>query len=94
MDNKGKFIITNNKGDELECEVLFTFENEKTNKNYIVYTDNTTDDNGQTKVYANIYDPTGKDTSLVKVETDEEWETIENILSSLNNKIEGVNGKE
>lgn len=95
MENKnGKFIITNNKGEELECNVLFTLDDDKLNKSYIVFTDNTLDDNGQIKVYANYYDPTGKDLSLGKIETEEEWENIEKILSSLNEKIEDANGEE
>ena len=91
MENKNKFTITNNKGEELECDVLFTYEDDKLKKNYIVFTDNTKDENGQIKVYANYYDPTGKDLSLGKIETDEEWENISNILASLNEKVEAAN---
>ena len=91
MENKNRFTITNNKGEELECDVLFTYEDDKLKKNYIVFTDNTKDENGQIKVYANYYDPTGKDLSLGKIETDEEWENISNILASLNEKVEAAN---
>lgn len=94
MENKNKFTITNNKGEELECDVLFTYEDDKLKKNYIVFTDNTKDENGQIKVYANYYDPTGKDLSLGKIETDEEWENIGNILASLNEKVEAANDQE
>ena len=48
------FKVMNDEGKEVECEVLFTFESEETKKNYIVYTDNTTDEEGNTKVYASI----------------------------------------
>jgi len=94
MENKNKFIITNNKGEELECDVLFTYDDDKLKKSYIVYTDNTTDESGQIKVYANYYDPTGKDKSLGKIETEEEWDNIQNILSSLNDKIEANDAQE
>ena len=36
-------------GKEKECEVLFTFESEETNKNYMVYTDHTQDEAGNTR---------------------------------------------
>ena len=49
-----KFKVIDENGKEIECEVLFTFESDETNKNYIVYTDNTTDEGGNTKVYASI----------------------------------------
>jgi uncharacterized protein YrzB (UPF0473 family) len=92
--NNGKIMITNNKGEELECDVLFTFDDDKLNKSYIVYTDNSLDDNGQIKVYASTYDKEGNDLSLGKIETEEEWDNIENILSSLNNKFEDNDAKE
>ena len=31
------FNITNDEGQEVECEVLFTFESDETGKNYMVY---------------------------------------------------------
>ncbi len=94
MENKSQFKIVNDKGEELICDVLFTFEDNKLNKNYIVFTDNTLDDNGQVKVYANYYDPTGKDFTLGKIETEEEWENISKILEDLSKKIEVQDAKE
>lgn len=91
MNNKSSFKIVNDKGEELTCDVLFTFEDAKTKKNYIVFTDNTLDENGQIKVYANYYDPTGNDLSLGKIETEEEWENISKLLADLNDKIEDKN---
>ena len=40
MDEKKKFKVLNDKGVEVECEPLFTFESEETKKQYVVYTDN------------------------------------------------------
>ena len=51
---KNTFTVLNDEGKEVECEVLFTFESEETHKNYLVYTDNTTDENGNIKVYASM----------------------------------------
>lgn len=85
--SNGTFTITNNKGEELECSVLFTFDSDEFKKSYIVFTDNTLDDNGKIKVYANTYDPSGKDIDLGPIETDKEWEVIEGLLSSLQEKV-------
>ena len=41
------FKVVNDEGREVECEVLFTFESDETKKNYIVYTDNTIDEEGK-----------------------------------------------
>ena len=89
----GKFTIKNDQGVELECDVLFTFDNEENNKSYIVYTDNTVDEAGNIKVYANIFDPTGENSELGAVETEKEWKLIEKLLSSLQEKI-GDNNEE
>ncbi len=86
--NEGKFTIVNDQNEELECEILFTFDSEETKKSYIVYTDNTTDEAGSTKVYASIYDPSGQDKSLKPIENESEWEVIENILASIQEKID------
>lgn len=91
-DKKGIFTIINDEGKEVECEVLFTFDSDETKKSYIVYTDNTTDEDGSTKVYASVYDPTGANPALLPIETEKEWLVIENILSSVQSKIDEASG--
>ena len=83
------FKVINDEGKEIECEVLFTFESDETKKNYIVYTDNTLDEEGNTKVYASIYNPDEDETKLLPIETDKEWKIIETILEELQNEIQG-----
>lgn len=82
------FTIVNDEGKEIKCEILFTYEDEKTKKNYMAYTDNTLDDEGNTKVYASIYNPEEENPVLLPIETDEEWKMIEAILTSLSNNDE------
>ena len=69
---KGIFTIVNDEGKEIECEILFTFDSDETKKSYIVYTDNTLDEEGSTKVYASVYDPTGQNPALMPIETEKE----------------------
>lgn len=88
QEKKGLFTIINDKGEEVECEILFTFDSDETKKSYIVYTDNTLDDAGSTKVYASVYDPTGQSSELMPIETEKEWLVIENILSTVQEKID------
>ena len=82
-----KFKVIDENGKEIECEVLFTFESDETNKNYIVYTDNTTDEGGNTKVYASIYTPNSENLNLQPIETDKEWKIIETILNELQEEV-------
>lgn len=93
-DNQNVLTLVNDKGEQITCEVLFTFDNDKNKQSYIVYTDNTTDEAGSTKVYASIYDPSGKDKTLKPIETEEEWALIENILSSIQEKVDAESEKD
>ena len=83
MEEKMTFKVFDENGKEIDCEVLFTFESDETHKNYIVYTDNTTDEDGNTKVYASIYTPDVEETKLEAITTDHEWAIIEKILGEL-----------
>ena len=82
MENN-KFTVLDENGKEVTCEILFTFDSEETKKSYIVYTDNTTDDEGNVKVYASIFDPKAQNTELLPIETDREWKIVETILESI-----------
>ena len=81
------FKVKNDKGIEIEYEVLFTFESDETGKKYIVYTDNTSDDAGNTKVYASIYTGEGDEMTLEAIETEKEWKIIDKILEEIQNKF-------
>lgn len=82
------FTVLGEDGKEVTYEALFTFDSDETKKSYIVYTDNTLDETGSTKVYASVFDPTGENKNLQPVETEKEWVVIENILSSLQEKMD------
>ena len=88
------FKVIDDEGKEIECEVLFTFESDETGKNYIVYTDNTKDEEGNTKVYASIYNPDEDETKLIPIESDKEWKIIETILDELQKEIQGKGSEE
>lgn len=83
MNEKNTFTVMDENGKEVTCEVLFTFDSEETKKNYIVYTDNTTDEEGNVRVYASTFDPTNEATELKPIETEREWKIIETILESI-----------
>ena len=87
QEEKMTFKIFNDEGKEIECEVLFTFESNETGKSYMVYTDNTEDDEGNVKVYASIYNPEEKEPKLEPIETDKEWEIVETILKQVQEEV-------
>lgn len=91
-EKNGTFTIVDEKGQEIQCDILFTFDSDETKKSYIVYTDNSLDEEGNTKVYASVYDPTGKTPDLLPIESEKEWLVIENILTSVQEKIDEAQG--
>ncbi len=72
-----------------EVEVLLSFEFTDTKKEYIIYTKNETDDNGNVTIYvASLIRKDDSDPVLGGVDTDEEWSRIKNVLKELS-KPEG-----
>lgn len=76
-------VMVDDEGNEVECEVLFTFDCEDTGKSYMVYTDNTMDENGDMNVYASIVSDDSDE--LLPIETEEEQEMIEELMEDFVN---------
>ena len=80
------FKIKDDKGKIKECEVLYLFTPKNSDKKYIVYTDNTVDETGLKRVYANLYQENGEKKELLPLKSEEEWFTVESILAKLDEK--------
>lgn len=83
MDEKKKFMVLDESGKQVECEPLFTFESDETKKQYVVYTDNSRDEEGNVRVFASIYKMNDKGGELLPIKTEKEWKVIETILESI-----------
>ena len=72
MDTKNSYFTAKDKdGNTKEYEIIFTFYSEETKKSYVVYTDHSME-KGKMKVYANIYDKTGRSKELLPIEKEGE----------------------
>lgn len=83
MDEKKKFVVLDANGKEVQCEPLFTFESDETKKQYVVYTDNSKDENGNVRVFASIYNDKKEGGELLPIKSDKEWKVIETILDAI-----------
>ena len=92
MREKQNFIVLDDKGKQIECEPLFTFESEETKKNYVVYTDNSKDKDGNVRVFASIYEVTDKGNKLLPIKSEKEWKIIETILESIQEETKKAEG--
>ena len=87
-NKEGTFTIKDEEGNEITYNILFTFDSEETKKSYVVFTDNSVDESGSIATYASVYDPTGESKELMPIETDEEWDLIENLLAQIEEKTQ------
>ena len=69
-------------GNEITYDIILTFHNDKNSKDYIVYTDNSTDKYGKLKIYSSVYDP-HTEKLLGNPETRDEWDQIFNLLDEV-----------
>lgn len=82
MPNKKIFTILPS-GTKVEYTVILTVKNNQTNKNYVVYTDNTIDKNNKLRLYTAIYDPKLNNSYIGEPTTKEEWTYITNIINKV-----------
>lgn len=72
-----KIIVTDENGKSVEMEIYFTFE--KDEKKYVVYFD-PSQEGEEIALYAAAYD----DENLYPVESDEEWDMIDEVVAAFN----------
>ena len=77
-----KIYTTTKDGRKIEYDVILTFKNELTNKDYIVYTDNQIDNQNKLRIYAAIYNPLTNQ-FLEVPESKEEWNEIYILLDKV-----------
>jgi len=84
MEYTGSTIaVYNDQNVAIECDIVSMFENEDTGKHYMVYTDNSTNDIGESNLFVVSFRPDLEEDKLYPVETEEEWNTIAPFLLNL-----------
>lgn len=77
-----RIFTTTKDGKKQEYDVILTFKNEKNQKDYIVYTDNSYDEENKLKIYSAIYNPLTNE-FIKDVEEKEDWEKIYKLLDKV-----------
>ncbi|WP_405100974.1 DUF1292 domain-containing protein [Oceanobacillus sp. FSL H7-0719] len=94
LEEKERIIIPDDNGDEHLFEVLFTFDVDDTNQSYIAVVPVEQAEDDEVEVYAFRYeekDNDDEDLSLFPIESDEEWEIVEEMLQTLADEDEDEN---
>lgn len=87
MDHgENNITVVDEEGNEQLCEVLFTFDSEQFGKSYVLYYPMGADENDEEEIeiHASAFVPSddNKDGELKPIETDEEWDLIEEMLNT------------
>lgn len=81
MLETNKMIVKDENGQEKEMEILFTFESDELNTQYVVFVD-PQDESGE--VFASRYTEDG---SLEPIETEEEWAMVEEVVGAFSDEM-------
>jgi len=71
-----KLVVIDEKGNEIEMEILFTFDDDARKKKYVIYFN---PNDKEENLYASIYDDEGH---LYPIEDDEEWDMVEEVIGT------------
>ncbi len=69
-----------------EVEVVIAFEFKDTKKEYVVYTKNEKDDNGNVTVYVSQVDRSEGTPKLYGIDDEDEWNRVKDVLRKLSKK--------
>ena len=82
-----QFEITNNNGKKIVCEVIVTYHDDNSNKDFIVYTDKSFDDNKKLNLYYSLYEKQNNSIKLIDIKNAEDKKIGLEIIKELVNDI-------
>ena len=87
MLDENQLTVIDENGNELLCEILFTFASDDYNKSYVVYYPvgaEHEDADGNVDLHVSAYIPSNNNEGgeLLPVETDAEWDMIEEVINT------------
>ncbi len=85
---KLEFEIINSLGNKIKCEVMATYHDNETNKDYMVYTDKTFTEDHELKIYHTVYEQVDNKIKLINSNDPRDkkigLELVEYILQEIN----------
>ena len=86
MEEMNQLTVINEHGEEIECQILFTFDSEEYKKNYVVYMpmgEEFEDEDGNPQIHVSSYTREGEaGGNLEPIEDDAEWDMIEEVVDA------------
>lgn len=90
LEEKERIIIPDENGEEHLFEVLFKFDVDQTGHSYIAVVPVEQQESEEVEVFAFRYEEKEEeeDLALFQIETDDEWEMVEEVLNTLTDEEE------
>ena len=89
MQNENTLTYIDENGNEVLCEILFTFDSEEFGKSYVLFYPMETSDGDEIEVMAASYvTVNGEVGELEEIESDEEWELIQDVLNQFESDMD------
>ena len=85
FDLENEKIKLEKNGKIIDCDILFTFDCDDTNKSYVGYTDNSLAYNGRKNIFVSSYDPLDITAKLEDITDPKELEMINHVLEEIDN---------
>ena len=83
MEEKKMITLTLENGTKEEVELILSFKFNDNNKEYVIYTKNETDENGNVTIYVSNITRVGEEVTLNTISDDNEWSRIKDLLREL-----------
>lgn len=79
------FVATNKNGKKVKYQTIATYQDEKQNKNFIIYTDKTYDATGKLKIYYSLFETVNNKMKLIEITTNEDKKIALKIIKEVIN---------
>ena len=77
------FSILDENGNEIKCQTLLMFTSPQSEKDIVIYTDNTVNEDGLESIYASYYCYDDEALRLLDIDNEADWVLIQEVLKEI-----------
>ena len=90
MLDKREFVVINDDGGIINCEALATYHHDENNKDYIVYTDWSTTEENNLRLFYSLYEMVKDNIKLIDITDIEDQEIGMQLVQAIIKKANGL----
>ena len=77
------FSVLDENGEEIKCRTLLMFTSPQNEKDIVIYTDDTVNEDGLENIYASYYCYEGEVLRLLDIDNEADWVLIQEVLAEI-----------